>query len=65
MLTEICYLDLAKECKSRGDMKGVWRAFRQHARVMRKKRSLPVTWKTDEITDNDILPQQAVKNYAG
>jgi len=36
---EISYLDLAKEAKSRGDMNGVWRAFKQHARMMRKKKA--------------------------
>jgi hypothetical protein len=48
MKVQVSYLDLAKEAKSRGDMKGVWRAFKQHARVMRKtKKDLPWRWKTD------------------
>lgn len=38
MLKQVSYLELAKEAQSRGDRKGVWRAFKQHARVMKKKR---------------------------
>lgn len=41
--TEISYLELAKEAQSRGDRKGVWRAFKQHARVMRKKKAAAST----------------------
>jgi len=38
MKHEVSYADLAREAKERGDYKGVWRAFKQHARVHRKKR---------------------------
>lgn len=36
-ITEISYADLAREAKSRGDMAGVWRAFKNHARMKRKQ----------------------------
>lgn len=39
MKVQMNYLDLAKEAQSRGDRKGVWRAFKQHARVMKKKKT--------------------------
>jgi hypothetical protein len=39
MVKPVSYLDLAKEAKSRGDEKGVWRAFKQHARMMKKKKT--------------------------
>ena len=38
MRKEVSYADLARECQSRGDRQGFWRAFKQHARVMKKKR---------------------------
>lgn len=37
MSREVSYLELAKEAKSRGDFAGVWRAFKQHARVKRRQ----------------------------
>ena len=40
MRKEVSYADLARECQSRGDRQGFWRAFKQHARVMRKKKIL-------------------------
>lgn len=42
MKQAVSYLELAKEAKSRGDIKGVWRAFKQHARVMKKQRAAAV-----------------------
>ena len=39
MRQAISYLELAREAKSRGDIKGVWRAFKQHRRVMQKQRA--------------------------
>lgn len=39
MKQSVSYLELAKEAKSRGDIKGVWRAFKQHRRVMQKQRA--------------------------
>lgn len=58
MLTEICYRELAKEAKSRGDMQGVWRAFKQHARVMRKQKQafLDRGKPTDKTNDSVIIP---------
>lgn len=38
MLKPVSYYDLAKEAKDRGDAKAFWRAVKQHARVMKKKK---------------------------
>lgn len=43
MKREVSYLDLAKEAHSRGDMAGVMLWFKQHVRVMRKKRAAAET----------------------
>jgi hypothetical protein len=48
MKREITYADLAREAKSRGDMAGVWRAFKQHARVKRKQ------WAKEKATASTV-----------
>lgn len=65
-VTEISYLELAKEAKSRGDMKGVWRAFKQHRRMMRKQKKGPSIGHGTPINKSDItnLPQFEVMCYA-
>lgn len=37
MRTEVSYLDLAREAKSRGDIKAYHRAINQNKRVQKKK----------------------------
>lgn len=39
MIKPISYYDLAKEAKERGDARAFWRAVKQHARVMKKKKA--------------------------
>lgn len=63
-VTEISYLDLAKEAKARGDMKGVWRAFKQHARIMKKKKTFHGHGKPTDKTDDMNSITQVGEYYA-